>query len=106
MICPTAALALLATIPAQLTTLQSSIADLAKLIPTGQFYRYSGIFSHAIQTASYMVVLSTFLEHETVPSKDQVSNALGSQLDSACAAPRPALALGPSSAQGRGRLRS
>ena len=74
-----AALALLQTIPPQFSTLQQSIAALANLVPAGQFYRYSGIFSHAIQTASYMVVLSNFLEHETAASKDDVEKVLGSK---------------------------
>lgn len=70
---------LLQTLPAQFAQLQTVLGALAQLIPPGQFYRYSDIFSRAMQTASFMVVLAAFLKHEQVSTKQEVENVLGSE---------------------------
>ncbi|GAA5917158.1 hypothetical protein JCM6882_003273 [Rhodosporidiobolus microsporus] len=68
---------LLTSLDPTLPALRSSLANLARLIPKEQFYRYSDSFSRAMQTASYIVVLRAFLEREEVASKGEVAEALG-----------------------------
>jgi hypothetical protein len=68
---------LLASVDPTLPDLRSALANLAKLIPKEQFYRYSDSFSRAMQTSSYIVVLRVFLEKEDVASKSEVAEALG-----------------------------
>ncbi|KDE08481.1 hypothetical protein MVLG_01262 [Microbotryum lychnidis-dioicae p1A1 Lamole] len=59
--------------------LQSSIAKLASLIPTDQFYRYNDQFSRALQVASFLIVFARFLLQGDVPSKNDVETTLGIQ---------------------------
>ncbi|SCZ90037.1 BZ3500_MvSof-1268-A1-R1_Chr1-3g01737 [Microbotryum saponariae] len=59
--------------------LQSSIAKLASLIPTDQFYRYNDQFSRALQVASFLIVFARFLLQGDVPSKNDVESSLGIQ---------------------------
>ncbi|BGP20200.1 hypothetical protein JCM10213_005945 [Rhodosporidiobolus nylandii] len=68
---------LLASLDPTLPPIRSALASLAQLIPKEQFYRYSDMFSRAMQTASYVVVMRAFLEREDVASKDEVAEALG-----------------------------
>ncbi|KPV73387.1 uncharacterized protein RHOBADRAFT_22417 [Rhodotorula graminis WP1] len=69
--------ALLASLDPTLTPVRTALASLAALIPPGQFYRYNDSFTRAIQQASYIVVLRTFLETLDVPTKPQVAHQLG-----------------------------
>ncbi|GAA5871720.1 hypothetical protein JCM8547_008123 [Rhodosporidiobolus lusitaniae] len=68
---------LLSTLDPTLPSLRTALAQLASLIPKEQFYRYSDLFSRAIQTASYVVVMKVFLQREDVASKSEVAEALG-----------------------------
>lgn len=65
-----------------LPAVNSSLAGLAQLVPPTQFYRYQPMFSNALQQASFIIVLSTFLQTEgqQVATKQDVANSLGSQL--------------------------
>ncbi|GAA5904321.1 hypothetical protein JCM8208_006835 [Rhodotorula glutinis] len=68
--------ALLASLDPTLEPVRTALAHLAALIPPGQFYRYNDSFTRAIQQASYIVVLRTFLETLDVPTKPQVAQQL------------------------------
>ncbi|GAA6013055.1 hypothetical protein JCM10207_006154 [Rhodosporidiobolus poonsookiae] len=68
---------LLSSLDPTLPPIRTALTSLAQLIPPGQYYRYDGSFSRAMQTASYVVVLRTFLETEDVASKGEVAEALG-----------------------------
>ncbi|ORY88378.1 Translin [Leucosporidium creatinivorum] len=59
-----------------LPPLRASLAALATLIPSTQFYRYSSSFSQSLQNASFIVVFSRFLEREDVPTKEEVGREL------------------------------
>ncbi|TNY23153.1 Translin [Rhodotorula diobovata] len=68
--------ALLASLDPTLPPVRTALANLARLIPPGQFYRYSDSFTRSIQQAAYIVVLRRFLEEHDVPSKAQVAHQL------------------------------
>ncbi|GAA5951514.1 hypothetical protein JCM3765_005958 [Sporobolomyces pararoseus] len=69
---------LLATLDPLLASLQTSLKELAVLVPKEQFYRYNDLFSRQVQQSSYIVVLRRFLESDCqeVASKEQVAKEL------------------------------
>ncbi|GAA5833160.1 hypothetical protein JCM3766R1_001421 [Sporobolomyces carnicolor] len=72
---------LLSSLDPLLEPLQSSLRELAVLVPKDQFYRYNDLFSRQVQQSSYIVVLRRFLESEcqVVVSKEEVAKALAMQ---------------------------
>ena len=72
------ALPLLNTLTPLLPAIRSSIASLATLVPASQFYRYNDMFTRALQSAAFIVVVDRFLRTEDVASKEAVAAALGS----------------------------
>lgn len=67
-----------------LPSLRLTLSSLAALIPASQFYRYSDSFSRSLQAASLTIVLRKFLETEEVATKEEVAEALGSELPVLC----------------------
>ena len=76
-----AAAQVLADLTPLLPQLRFTLATLASLVPATQFYRYSPSFSQSLQNASFIVVISTFLEREEVASKVVVQETLGSAFE-------------------------
>lgn len=72
---------LLSSLDPLLEPLQSSLRELAVVVPKDQFYRYNDLFSRQVQQSSYIVVLRRFLESEcqVVVSKEEVAKALASK---------------------------
>jgi hypothetical protein len=75
----TTAPALLQSLVPLYPPIAASIANLAALIPSTQFYRYNDMFSRSLQSAAFIVVFKHFLETEDVASKTQVEEVLGSK---------------------------
>lgn len=71
---------MLSSLSPLLPVLRVSLASLAALIPSHQYYRYNDSFSRSLQQASFVIVISRFLDTDEVASKQDVEEALGSEL--------------------------
>jgi len=65
-------LALCAQARIYFSDIQSHISDLAKIVPSNQYYKYNSLWSGPMQQACFLATLIMYLEHERLITVDEL----------------------------------
>ncbi|GJJ70062.1 hypothetical protein EMPS_02411 [Entomortierella parvispora] len=61
--------------------IQSHISDLAKIVPSNQYYKYNNLWSGPMQQACFLATLIMYLEHERLITVDELEGFFAVKVD-------------------------
>ncbi|KAF9949132.1 hypothetical protein BGZ72_009024, partial [Mortierella alpina] len=61
--------------------IQTHIRDLAKIVPSNQYYKYNGLWSGPMQQACFLATLTMYLEHERLITVEELEGFFAVKVD-------------------------
>ncbi|RIA99678.1 translin-like protein [Glomus cerebriforme] len=65
----------------QFSRIKQHLADLSKIVPYQQFYRYNDLWSRTIQTSLYLAEFAVYLSSEKLISPEELENLCGVKIN-------------------------